>query len=87
MTKLLITYDTVGADGVRGETCCEVEVSDTSANVSLLGADCADPHHMWVVHMLDVMLSYVEALKDRRYVMGSIKDIRPAANPTAAGNP
>lgn len=75
MKKILVTYDTVGADGIRGETCWEVEVSDTSANVLLRGADCADPHHVWVVHTLDVMLSYVEGLKDRRYVVGSIKDI------------
>lgn len=33
MTKLLITYDTVGADGVRGETCCESYRSRQSLRV------------------------------------------------------
>ena len=75
MTKLLITYDTVGADGVRGETCCEVEVSDTVANV-LLTLEHIDSRQSLAACMLEGALMDLERLKGRLYYGGSIKDIR-----------
>ena len=66
------------ADGVRGETCCEVEVSNAVANVLLtLDLDHIDPLQSWMVVALGGALMNLEILKCRRYVVGSIKDIRP----------
>lgn len=87
MTKLLITYDTADVDGTRGEACCEVEVSDTVANVLLtLDLDHIDPLQSWMIVALGGVLMNLEMLKCRRYVVGSIKDIRPSVNPTAEEN-
>lgn len=75
MTKLLITYDTVDAGGVRGEACCEVEVSNAVANV-LLTLEHIDSRQRRMPLTLEYMLMDRELLRDRRYVWDSIKDIR-----------
>ena len=90
MKKILVTYDTVDVDGIQGETCCELVVSDVWSD-SLFDEDIKESTvklvredyiremgtaYSMAILLVEGALSSLETLKSRSYVYGSIKDIR-----------
>lgn len=75
MKTLNVTYDTVAFENgeeIVGETCMNIEVEDTFAEVLL------DPvaYKYVIERFVETMLKGAEGLKGRRYVKGSIKAYR-----------
>ena len=77
MKKLLVTYDTVDAYGVRGETRFKFTADNAVANALLCGSSDDAAYKPWA-DLLEYMLLSAEMFCNRHYVMGSIKDICPA---------
>ena len=77
MKKLLITYETL-EDGICGETCCEVEVSDEYAEILMEKPwpNTLEGKSMW--GELEDLLWSIEWMKGRNYLLESVKDIREA---------